>query len=61
LYITLHCHFGGRPLMAAQLNRILQYIKGFPGVWMGRHDELAQWVMERKLSEPPNRDRFFAA
>jgi allantoinase len=61
LNITLHCHFGGRPLMAAQLHRILQYIRGFPGVWMGRHDTLAQWVMDRKLSEWPSRERFFAS
>jgi hypothetical protein len=61
LNITLHCHFGGRPLMAAQLHRILQYIKGFPGVWMGRHDTIAQWVMDRKLAEWPSRERFFAA
>lgn len=59
LNITVHCHFGGRPLMAAQVDRILQYIKGFPGVWIGRHDALAQWVMDRKLPEWPNSDRLF--
>ena len=59
LNITVHCHFGGRPLMAAQVNRILQYIKGFPGVWLGRHDTLAQWVMDRKLPDWPNSDRLF--
>jgi hypothetical protein len=30
-------------------------------VWMGRHDTIAQWVMDRKLAEWPNRERFFAA
>jgi peptidoglycan/xylan/chitin deacetylase (PgdA/CDA1 family) len=58
LNITVHCHFGGRPLMAAQVNRILRYIKGFPGVWMGRHDVLAQWVMDRGLAEWDSRERF---
>jgi len=57
LNITLHCHFGGRPLMAAQLDRILRYIKGFPGVWIVRHDELAQWVSERNIGEWRNGDR----
>ena len=57
LNITLHCHFGGRPLMAAQLDRILRYIKGFPGVWVVRHDALAQWVMEHQLGEWSNRAR----
>jgi peptidoglycan/xylan/chitin deacetylase (PgdA/CDA1 family) len=60
LNITLHCHFGGRPLMAAQLDRILKYIRGFSDVWIVRHDELAQWVMDNKLAEWSNRDRFFA-
>lgn len=60
LNITVHCHFGGRPLMSAQIDRILKYIKGYPGVWIVRHDELAQWVMDKKLPEWTNRDRFFA-
>lgn len=59
LNITLHCHFGGRPLMAAQLDRILKYIKGYPGVWFVRHDHLAQWVMDRQLGEWNNRARLF--
>jgi peptidoglycan/xylan/chitin deacetylase (PgdA/CDA1 family) len=57
LNITLHCHFGGRPLIAAQLDRILKYIKGFPDVWFVRHDTLAQWVMDRGLGEWSNRAR----
>jgi peptidoglycan/xylan/chitin deacetylase (PgdA/CDA1 family) len=61
LNITLHCHFGGRPLMAAQLDRILKYIKGFPGTWIVRHDELARWVLDQKLSEWTNRDRLLGA
>jgi peptidoglycan/xylan/chitin deacetylase (PgdA/CDA1 family) len=39
LNITVHCHFGGRPLMAAQVDRILKYIRGFP----------------RRLVRPPRR------
>jgi len=59
LNITLHCHFGGRPLMAAQFDRILKYIRGFPGVWLVRHDELADWVKANKFTEWTNDERFF--
>jgi len=43
--LTVHAHFGGRPLMSAMLAEILQYMKGFPGVWFARHDEIARWVL----------------
>lgn len=59
LNITLHCHFGGRPLMAAQFDRILKYIRGFPGTWIVRHDELADWVKANKITEWTNDQRFF--
>ncbi len=59
LNITVHCHFGGRPLMAAQVDRILKYLRGFPDVWFVRHDELAQWVLDEKLTEWSNQQRFF--
>ncbi len=60
LNITLHCHFGGRPLMAAQLERILKYIRNFSGVWIVRHDEMAEWVKANKIAEWSNQARFFA-
>ncbi len=60
LNITMHCHFGGRPLMAAQVDRILKYIKGFPNVWLVRHDELAEWIKSNKISEWTNEQRFFS-
>jgi len=33
LVMTLHCHFGGRPLMSAQMHKLLRYFSGHPGVW----------------------------
>jgi hypothetical protein len=45
--------------MAAQLDRILRYIRGFPGVWIVRHDELAQWIKTNKIKEWSNSSRFF--
>lgn len=58
LNITMHGNFGGRPLVAAMLDKILRYIKGHPGVWVPRHDELAHWVNERKIDEISYLDRF---
>jgi hypothetical protein len=45
--------------MAAQIAEILKYIRGFPGVWFVRHDELAQWVMDNNIREWTNEERFF--
>jgi allantoinase len=59
LNITVHCHFGGRPLIAAHVDKILKYIRGFADVWIVRHDELAQWVLENRIEEWSNQDRFF--
>ncbi len=61
LNITVHCHFGGRPLIAAQIDKILKYIRGFPDVWIVRHDELAQWVLDNGIREWTNGDRFYSA
>jgi peptidoglycan/xylan/chitin deacetylase (PgdA/CDA1 family) len=49
--ISLHGHFGGRPLIAAELERILRYIAGHPGVWFARHDELARYVKEHQIDD----------
>jgi peptidoglycan/xylan/chitin deacetylase (PgdA/CDA1 family) len=59
LNITVHCHFGGRPLVAAVVDKALKYMRGFPGVWFVRHDELAQFVLDHKIDEWTNEDRFF--
>jgi peptidoglycan/xylan/chitin deacetylase (PgdA/CDA1 family) len=45
LNLTVHCHFGGRPLMSAMLHELLRYMKGSPNVWFARHDEVARWVL----------------
>ncbi|MBI4529548.1 MAG: polysaccharide deacetylase family protein [Deltaproteobacteria bacterium] len=43
--LTVHAHFGGRPLMSAMLAKVLRYMKGFPHIWFARHDEVAKWVL----------------
>lgn len=61
LNITVHCHFGGRPLMAAQLDAILKYIRGFQDAWIVSHDELAKFILDNEIKEWTNRERFFPA
>lgn len=56
--ITMHGNFGGRPLMAAQLEKLLSYILSHEGVWMPKHDELAQWVKANNRREAPFALRF---
>ena len=48
--LTVHTHFGGRPLISAMLSELLHYMKGFAGVWFARHDEVARWVLGQAQS-----------
>ena len=59
LNVTLHGNFGGRPLIAAMVDKVLTYMKSFPGVWFVRHDELARFVMENQIDEWTYEQRFF--
>jgi allantoinase len=59
LVMTVHCHFGGRPLMSAQLHKLLRYFAQFPDVWFARHAELAQWALDGDADEITNAQRFF--
>ncbi len=45
--LTVHAHFGGRPLMSAVLSDVLHYMKGFSEVWFARHHEIARWVLQQ--------------
>ena len=47
-----------RPLISAVLDQLLRYIKGHPGVWIPRHDELADWVNAQGLDEVAYAQRF---
>jgi hypothetical protein len=47
--------------VAAHFDKILKYIRGFTDVWLVRHDDLAQWVLDNKIQEWSNGDRFFPA
>ena len=56
--ITMHGNFGGRPLMSAQLDKLLGYILSHSGVWMPKHDQLAHWVNAYGLLETSFTQRF---
>ena len=53
LVLVIHCQFGGRPLMTAVLQDILQYIAKSPDVWFARHEELANWALAGGVESTP--------
>lgn len=59
LHIAVHGHFGGRALIAAQLEKLLAYFTGFPDVWLPRHQELADWFLAQKVEDLGYAKRFF--
>ena len=60
MVMTVHSHFGGRPLMAAVFDKLLTYFAQFPDVWFARHRELAQWALDSGSDEVTYAQRFFA-
>jgi allantoinase len=58
LHIGMHCHSGGRPLIAAQIDRLLRTLKQFPEVWFVRHGELANHIAEGTVALPAPNLRF---
>jgi len=58
LVLVIHCQFGGRPLISAVLQELLQDI-ALPDVWFARHEELARWALAADVDEHTYRSRFF--
>ena len=46
LAISMHCHFGGRPLIAAVFEKIFARMKQHQDVWFASFGEIARWVMD---------------
>jgi hypothetical protein len=42
LHLAVHAHFGGRPLIAAMLEKILAHFSRCQDVWFARHGEIAR-------------------
>ena len=59
LVFTIHCQFGGRPLITAVLQEVLKYMQQFPDVWFARHEELGRWALASDVDEHSYQSRFF--
>jgi allantoinase len=55
LPVSMHCHFGGRPMITAIFQKIFTYMKQFPDVWFASYGDIAAWVKEHKLVADPRR------
>jgi peptidoglycan/xylan/chitin deacetylase (PgdA/CDA1 family) len=49
LHLAIHAHFGGRPLIAAMLEKILDYFSRSEEVWLARHADIARLALEQQL------------
>jgi peptidoglycan/xylan/chitin deacetylase (PgdA/CDA1 family) len=58
MVLTLHCHFGGRPMITAVFEEIVKYLKQQPDVWFARHEELGKWALAQP-TEHSYKERFF--
>jgi len=45
--VGLHCRIAGRPARSKAVERFLQYIKGFSGVWIARRVDIARFWLEQ--------------
>src|SRR5258707_12202540 len=57
LALSMHCHFGGRPLISAIVEKILKYMAQYPDVWFASYGEIARWVLatQRGAATQPRR------
>jgi peptidoglycan/xylan/chitin deacetylase (PgdA/CDA1 family) len=46
LALSMHCHFGGRPMIAAVYEKIFGYMRQHNDVWFTSFGEIARWVMD---------------
>ena len=53
LVMAIHCHFGGRPTVAAVFDKILKHIGTHQDVWFATYAEIAQWVKDNQLQADP--------
>jgi len=61
LALSVHCHFGGRPLIAAIMERILKYMAQYPDVWFASYGEIARWVLDTQRGADTHPRRLIAA
>ncbi len=55
LPLSMHCQFGGRPMITAIFHKIFTYMRQFPDVWFAPYGAIAQWVYDNDLQADPRR------
>lgn len=58
LAMTLHCQFGGRPMVISVFDQIMRHISQYDDVWFARHSELGEWALEADVDEHTYADRY---
>lgn len=59
LALTLHCQYGGRPMVISVFDQVMRHIAQHDGVWFARHSELGRWALEAGPGEHTYADRYF--
>jgi allantoinase len=60
LVMSMHCHFGGRPLISAIVEKILKYMGQYPDVWFASYGEIARWVLDTQRGAETHARRLIA-
>jgi peptidoglycan/xylan/chitin deacetylase (PgdA/CDA1 family) len=60
LVMSMHCHFGGRPLISAIMEKILKYMAQYPDVWFASYGEIARWVFDTQRGADTGARRLIA-
>ena len=61
IHVGFHAHFGGRPLMTAQFEKLLAYFRSHPDVWYPGHNAVAELIRSKHPDDLTYQKRFFAA
>ncbi len=57
--LSIHCQFGGRPLMIAAFNELLDYFAAKPDVWFVSHGDIARHVIDAKMDDHAYSRQFY--
>jgi allantoinase len=55
MVLAMHCHNGGRPMIAAVMDKVFKHVAKHREVWWANYAEIAQWVLNHKLVADPRR------
>ena len=51
--LSMHAHFGGRPMISAIMDKIFKHIARHDDVWIASYAEIARWVFDNRLVPDP--------